>query len=1070
MKKTRFKKLKSKYHLLFLAVFSLCLFSQAYAEKAVISAEEQQQSRVVTGKIVGDNDEPLVGANVKVKGTAIGTSADTDGNFSLEVPAGSTLEVTFIGFISHSVAVTANKANYVIVLHEDIEKLDEFVAIGYGIQKKRDLTGSVASVSAEDLMRTNPTNVSTGLLGAVAGLIVSRSGGADGASTIRIRGVGSLSGTTDPLFVVDGVRVGTDANFLNPWDIMSVEILKDASSTAIYGSQGANGVIMITTHKAEAGRARVNFSTNLSASVQPARLDVLDAAGFIRSLNEAAVANGATVNPALALSLADQHQTIDWQDEMSRSSALRQNYNFSVMGGGENTRATMSLGWANNEGILIKQNFKRLTARLAVDNTIKKAIRTGLSVIYNFNQYLGGGGNMLGYATLPPTMDNIDANGNIVHVPVRYPNGTWGHFLYANGDISQYVDNPVAVATIPTENENYVNASNNVMLNGYAEVDIFKGLTFRSTNAFTYYGGGTSDYDPIANRTYQNQNDDFDAYSVSMNGGFSMSTENYLTYIINLAKIHNLSVMLGQSASRNMYTLSASYNGRYYASDNARSVGDMLKYDTRGGSGSLGEEFRMFSYFGRLNYSLMDKYLLTATLRRDGSSNFGALRRFGYFPSLSFAWRAGEEEFIKNLNIFSNLKVRLGWGETGNAGRADVAKLTNNRISAYWLTGGGVVDYATGLTKDGIHDDALHWESNQQTNIGLDLGFAKNTLSFTLDYFIRQSEDLLNTKTIRPSTGFTSIYTNFGSIRNSGLEVAATYQKPVGNWFFNVRANFTTLKNEVVEVGDAPIYYSVGNGDWWTNAAVAENGHAIGTFWGYKNAGIFQTQAEIDELNSKAQAAGFNFYQTQYTAPGDVKFMDLDGNGTIDDLDRDYLGHGFPTFTYGLNFSVNYKKWDASFNMHGVLGQDIMSYAYKNLTTMRSGTEGYNNILTEFYDNAWRENAKSNTYWRLTRADDNQSTRVSDLFIKNGNYLKLSNVQIGYTLPRELIKKVLIDNVRIFVSAEELLTLSSYVKGLDPEIKTDVTFLGTTTATTNGIDQGRYPLPRTFTFGLTAGF
>ncbi|MDR3219284.1 MAG: TonB-dependent receptor [Dysgonamonadaceae bacterium] len=1069
MKKTDLKKLKSKYHLLFLVLFLLCSLSQVYAEQVVIPAETQQ-SRVVTGKVIDEREDPLVGANVKVKGTAQGTSTDTDGKFSLEAPAGSTLEVTFIGFLTQSVAVSANKANYVIVLHEDVETLEEFVAVGYGIQKKSDVTGSVASVSAEDLMRTNPTNVSTGLLGAVAGLIVSRSGGADGGSTIRIRGIGTLSGSTDPLFVVDGVRVGSNADFLNPWDIKSVEILKDASATAIYGSQGANGVIMITTHKAEAGRARVNFSTNWSSSVQPEKLDVLSASGFIKSLNEAAAANGATVNPALALSLADQHQTIDWQDEMSRSSALRQNYNLSVMGGGENTRATMSLGWANNEGILIHQNFKRLTARLAVDNTIKKVIRTGLSVVYNFNQYLGGGGNMLGFAVLPPTMDEIDANGNIIHVPVRYPNGTWGHFLYANGDISQYVDNPVAVATIPTENENYVSANNSVRLDGYIEVDIMKGLTFRSTNSLNYWGGGTSNYQPIANRTFQNQNDDFDAYSVSMNGGFGMNTENYLTYNINLAKIHNLSVMLGQSFSRNMYSLNASYNGRYYASDNERTVGNMLKFDTRGGSGSLGEEFRMLSYFGRINYSLMDRYLLTATIRRDGSSNFGLLNRFGQFPSLSFAWRASEEEFIKNLNIFSNLKLRLGWGVTGNAGRADVAKLISDRIQAYWLKDGGNVDYAAGLTKDGIHDDALRWESNKQTNVGLDLGFAKNTWSFTLDYYVRQSDDLLNNKTIRPSTGFTTIYTNFGSIRNSGLEVAAVFQKPVRDWFFNVRANFATLKNEVVEVGEAPIYYSVGNGDWWTNAAVAENGHPIGTYWGYRAAGIFQSQAEIDELNKQALAAGFNFYQTQYTAPGDVKFVDLDGNGTIDDLDRDYLGHGFPTFTYGFNFSVNYKKWDASFNLHGVLGQDIMSYAYKNLTTMRSGTEGYNNILTEFYDNAWRENAKSNTYWRLTRADDNQNTRISDLFIKNGNYLKLRNIQIGYTLPRDLVKKISVDNVRVFISADELLTISSYVKGLDPEIKTDVTFNGVTNATTNGIDQGRYPLPRTFTFGLTAGF
>lgn len=458
---------------------------------------------------------------------------------------------------------------------------------------------------------------------------------------------------------------------------------------------------------------------------------------------------------------------------------------------------------------------------------------------------------------------------------------------------------------------------------------------------------------------------------------------------------------------------------------------------------------------------------MTATVRRDGSSNFGSGNRYGTFPSASLAWRLSEENFIKNLNLFSNLKIRAGWGQTGNAGSAtslSVPQLSSLNCMYYMMIGGSMTNGA-GIAQQKEIDTNLKWETNEQTNIGLDMAFMNNELSFSVDYFIRNSKDLLIYRQIRPSTGFTSVYTNAGHIRNKGFEISAAWNKSFGDWNVGVRVNGSTLKNEAVEVGD-PIFYKnnssggTQDGDDWDNHSITQNGYAVGSYYGWKVAGIFQNQQEIDALNAQSPTGK---YQDGDTAPGDFKYIDLNGDGQITDEDRTVIGNGFPTLSYGLNLTASYKNFDFSMNMYGVAGMDIYSYSAARLTSMYGPDGGYQNVLAEYVKNAWTLENPNGKYPRVTKGDHNKNHRASDAFIKKGDYLKISNIQVGYTFPKNLIKHAKMENARVFVSADNILTLSSYNKWGDPEVGSNRVLL-------TGFDGGRYPFPLSISFGASVQF
>lgn len=631
----------------------------------------------------------------------------------------------------------------------------------------------------------------------------------------------------------------------------------------------------------------------------------------------------------------------------------------------------------------------------------------------------------------------------------------------SDGDINKGADNLVAAAKTRTDQ---ISKWDRLVASAFLQLDIAKGLTFKAIGSYNYSTSGYDGYTPYNPRTFGSK-DRKDSYSINQNQNSEIALESFVNYDWSNDH-HRVSAMAGFSVSdTDGVWLNTSASD--FPADNIRQISLTNDPSSKTTNGGRDLKTRYQSYFGRLTYSLNDRYILTATVRRDGSSNFGSGNRYGTFPSASLAWRLSEENFIKNLNLFSNLKIRAGWGQTGNAGSAtslSVPQLSSLNCMYYMMIGGSMTNGA-GIAQQKEIDTNLKWETNEQTNIGLDMAFMNNELSFSVDYFIRNSKDLLIYRQIRPSTGFTSVYTNAGHIRNKGFEISAAWNKSFGDWNVGVRVNGSTLKNEAVEVGD-PIFYKnnssggTQDGDDWDNHSITQNGYAVGSYYGWKVAGIFQNQQEIDALNAQSPTGK---YQDGDTAPGDFKYIDLNGDGQITDEDRTVIGNGFPTLSYGLNLTASYKNFDFSMNMYGVAGMDIYSYSAARLTSMYGPDGGYQNVLAEYVKNAWTLENPNGKYPRITKGDHNKNHRASDAFIKKGDYLKISNIQVGYTFPKNLIKHAKMENARVFVSADNILTLSSYNKWGDPEVGSNRVLL-------TGFDGGRYPFPLSISFGASVQF
>jgi TonB-dependent starch-binding outer membrane protein SusC len=1025
---------------------------------APVYLTEVPQQKQITGTVKGKDGSPLPGVNVVITGTTQGTITDIAGKYSIPgTPGAKSLTFSFIGMEPQEISIgTSTEIN--VTMAESAIGLEEVVVIGYGSMKKSDLTGALSSISPEELLKRHPVTMEQGLQGMAAGVqVVRTSGSPEGGTSVRIRGTATINNSAEPLYVVDGIMVGTNANFLNPNDIEAIEVLKDASSTAIYGARGANGVVMITTKKGIKGQVKLTLDASWGLQTQKSKINVANAEQFATASNKACANDGFIPNPVWANPSALNN--INWQNEMARPSMMQQ-YNLSGMGGSENTQVMMSVGYLGNEGIIRASEYQRITARANITHSIKDFIRTGLNVSFMHSESKRANVNPMDYVGAIPTMDTL-SNGNLLHVPVQYPDGTWGHFPREGNGGYNTNDNPVAVAE--TADELYYN--NRVLTNAFVEIDLLKNLTFKTVGGVNYNGTGDHTYAIRQHRTfYPNPTDDF---SMNQRNNMEYILENYLTYNLTFGK-NRLTALLGHSVSKgSSENISASASD--FAVNTIRNVGLTLAPETLLGGGGLGIPTREQSIFGRITYSYADRYLLTATVRRDGSSNFGAGNKYGTFPSLSLGWRISEEEFMHNQNIFSNLKLRAGWGQTGNAGNPtnlSVDQLSSNRIAYYlYNPADNTFTIAPGFTQITEIDTKLKWETNEQLNIGFDMAILKNTLTFTVDYFRRDAKDLLLYKGLRPSTGFSQIYTNAGQIRNTGLEFQIGYKKSWGDWNLNLNANATTVKNQTVDVGkDIYSNYGVNGidnidvGAWWGSYSITRNGFPVGSYFGWRTDGIFQTQAEIDALNASAIAAGASkgAYQSIGTKPGDRKYKDLDGNGWIDDLDREILGNGYPKLTYGLNVNLSYKSFDFNMYFYGVAGQDILSYSYHNLLT--SGT----NMLTDYAINAWDGQGSTNVYPRFTRADPNHNGQVSDAFILNGDFLKVQNVQLGYTFPKNLLKRIKMESARVFVSVENLLTISKYDVG-DPEV-------GNGNVQQTGFDGGKYPFPQIYTFGVNFGF
>ena len=625
----------------------------------------------IAGSVVGEDGTQLIGVSIQVKGKAAGTITNGDGNYRLVLPDNSdAIVVTYVGYIPQEISLKNNNWQR-IVLKEDINMLDDVVVVGYGTVKKRDLTGAISTIKADEMGLAGISSIGHALEGKAAGLYVRQNSAQPGGGLdILVRGAGSINANNDPLYIVDGFPIakldqiassdrkmdpGTQGvlNFLNPNDVESIEILKDASATAIYGTRGANGVIMITTKNGGKGKAKVNFSANYALQFNSNKIDVADAGLFASAVRSAVKNDGiAMTNLAYGEDYIGRLNSIDWQDEMSRT-ALQQNYNLSASGGSENTQANLSLGYLNNQGIVIESNFKRLTARANITHKVKDFLHVGLNLNYAHSEKMGGG-NLRNYAQAIPTMDYVE-DGVFYSMPIVLPDGTWGHYKKeGNGDVNKGADNLVAAA----KTADSINKWARLLASAFLQLDLYKGLTFKTIASYNYYTKGYNGYTAYNDRTFGTQ-DRKDSFSLNQSQSTSLGLEAFLNYDWS-NEHHRVSAMAGFSTSdTNGAWLNSSAND--FPADNIRKISLTNDPSSKQTDGGLDLKTRFLSYFGRLTYTLNDRYIVTATVRRDGSSNFGAGNRYGTFPSASVAWRLSEEKFIKDLELFSNLKLRAGW-------------------------------------------------------------------------------------------------------------------------------------------------------------------------------------------------------------------------------------------------------------------------------------------------------------------------------------------------------------------------------------------------------------------------
>lgn len=1033
------------------------------------------QQQTVKGIVKDVSGEPIIGASVVVKGTSNGVITDFDGNFTIpNVPEGSVIDISFIGYVTQSVKASSQMN---IILKEDSKTLDEVVVIGYGVQKKSVVTASIAKVGEDELAQTAPTRVDNALKGLAAGVQVTTQNGQPGSSSVvRVRGTGTIN-NSDPLYIVDGMPIGGGIDNINPADIASIEVLKDAASAAVYGARAANGVVLVTTKKGALGKVKVNYDFSFGWQSPWKQREMLNATQYATLMNEAAVYNGSEPKFSDPSSLG---VGTNWQDALFNDGAPVQNHQLSISGASEKINYYFSAGYYNQEGIVggnyDHSNYERLSFRSNTQYKVfdesktrnwLKNLAVGVNLSYSRINSRGiNAGNLTGSALadalfMDPTMDvyadsedelraiagsnyNPDENGEFIRDKVS------GKLLNLPSPDFNELANPLARLSLPVQKNN----SDKVIANLTAELGIWDNLKYKFSwgSDLAFWGNDSYSIPYYLNRNAKNNQSNV---SSQMNRGYTWQIENVLTYDKTFGQ-HSFSVVLGQSAQR--YT-SRQLGGTAY--DLLAYLEDKANIDFTTGLASDGKETvyggagdpnSLASYFGRLSYNFAERYMFQFTVRRDGSSRFGPNNKWATFPSVSVGWNITNEPWLqKRPEWWTSTKFRLSWGKNGNENignfryTANVA-LNNNYVFGGYGKGQSLV---LGSKPSGTPNADLKWEESEQYDVGLDFGFFNNALTFTVDYFYKKTNGMLKEMAIPSYLGESKPWGNVGSMKNEGVEFELGYKLVKNDWSFSVQANLSYLKNELIDLGNADGYETMDNVHQIGNISRAENGQPYPFFWGYKTDGIFQNQAEIDAYTKDGKLIQPN------AVPGDVRFVDLDGNGTIDDKDKTNIGKGTPDWTFGLNFNFAYKNIDFSMLVSGQWGNQIAD------VTRRLDCQ-WVNLPAEFMDR-WHGEGTSNTMPRFCWNGDDANKNwgnFSDLYIKNGAFARIKNIQIGYTLPKSLTHKFFVERLRFYVAAENLLTLTGY-KGFDPELNNDKS---------NGIDRGYYPQARTFTVGLNLNF
>lgn len=1053
------------------------------------------QNRQITGKVLANgSDSALAGVTVKVKGALNSAISGTDGSFTISAAPNATLIISSVGYGLQQIALN-NRTDITIRLISDAQALQQVVVVGYGTVKRKDLTGSVASITADQIAKVPVTTLDQALQGRAPGVQVTNNDGAPGGGVqVQIRGVGSL-GYNDPLYVVDGYPL-TNITSINPADIATIDILKDASATSIYGNRAANGVVMITTKRGRKNGTQVSVDLTTSIQGKPKEYSVLNAQQWGALAFAHASIDGYT---ALAnWANADTLHEADWQNAVFQT-GVRQNYNVSIRGGTDKSQTAVSMGYFDQKGIVLGSHYRRYNVSANLDYQPLTWIKSSTSLKYArgdnkipFGTGGQGAGQGVGYLTkLPPTLDG----GNLLTPLISDGKGNYGFFNPNNQSVRNWGAGPVySVNTQDQKNlTNFLLAATNL------EVTLLPGLRVKTNfgiNSNDYSGYYFTPSDTRAQAQYGNGTaSTLNFYSQSANNSFDWLWENTIAYTKTFGE-HSIDLVGGVSAESNTYRQIGG-QGNNLVSDQLRDLQDLPSWQKVYGNQTT---TTLESQFGRINYTFMDRYLLSGSVRRDGSSKFGPGHQYGVFPSGAIAWKAKEESFLKDVNGISDLKFRASYGQIGNQGTAKPYQY----VSLY-TSGPGASDpnnngypfnksYQPGLIQVGLPDSSLKWETSDQTDIGMDLAVMNNSLTFTVDYYRKASRDFLLDIPLPAQSGFTNRTENVGSLLNDGVEFAVNYAHSTPSGFhYNIGLNLTTVHNKLLSLtNQLPTvpnlvslgFSTTGSNNWGTFSETAVGG-PVGEFYGYKTAGIFQTQKEIDDLNANAVAkyGPGSYYEAttgplKSATPGDRKYVDVNGDGKITAADQVALGSPIPKFYGGITFDGSYKNWDFSLFFYGTYGNKIFNYQERTLESFGSstGSVGLENIGTKYFANAWTPSNPSNRYAKIDGNEFNANTRPADIYVEDGSYLRLRNMTIGYTLPLKMSTGNLAPKIRVYFTGQNLFTITKY-SGADPEIglpqgtdqydNTNTTYRN---VTGSGVDVGTYPNSRYYTIGANITF
>ncbi|WP_373331053.1 TonB-dependent receptor [Salmonirosea aquatica] len=983
-----------------------------------LSERVQPLDVTVTGTVTGaDNNQPLPGVSVVVKGTSLGTTTNTSGVYQLTVPGpGSVLVFSFVGYLSREITV-GNRQQLDVSLDADIKALSEVVVVGYGTVKKSDITGSVSSVSAEEMTAYPATGAVQALQGRAAGVQIQANNGEPGAAyKVRIRGGTSINASSDPIYVVDGFVGGA---IPPPEDIESLEVLKDASATAIYGSRGANGVIMITTKRGKSGKPRIELNTSISSQNEINRLDLLNATQFVDYIKEA---RPTYTSPGAST---------DWQDQIFRTGGI-QNHQLSISGGSDAVSYYLSGALYDQKGVILNSGFKRFSVTSNVEVKANSKLRIGLNLFAQRSSKQqaytqeGSGGLTPGVVAAAFKFEPDQT--------IRDPQT--GRFTVSR--VNDPTDNPYAVAT-QLQNES---VNDRVQGNLFAEYEIIDHLKFRTTLGATTNSGRAGYFAPTTLNSGRSVGGEA---SVSGSKSTQLLNENYLTYSRIFGGIHDLTLLGGYS-----YQSSSSES---WSGTGQSFITDAVSYWNLDGSAvwqsptSGLTESQIKSFYARLNYSLLDRYLFTANIRRDGSSNFSRNHKFATFPSGAFAWKMSNEPFMQNSNLISQWKWRVSYGLTGNQAISPYQTLA--RFSNVFTVIDGVPVNAVRPTT--VANNDLTWETTAQFDVGTDISLFKNRINLVLDYYRMVTRDLLFSVQLPQYSGYATQLQNIGSVENKGFELTLNTRNLVGDLKWTTDVNFSMNRNKVLALpGGTDLEYSAAPGHLvgLGNTHVLREGYPVGSFFGWIYDGVYQ------EGDTYLPGGGFE------QAAGGERFRDINEDGTLNSNDRAIIGNPNPDFIWGLNNELNYKGFDLNLFFQGSQGNDILSYSLMELNLL----SGNNNATTEAL-NRW---TPTNTNTDVPKAFAGRSRRVSTRWIYDGSYVRLKNLALGYNFPTSVIKKLGMTKLRLYASAQNILTFTKY-PGYDPEV--NYASSGATDSNRNlGLDYGSYPNAKSYTVGLNIGF